>query len=98
MLRFTEFTEAEYGDKGVLPIAIHPGGVATDLGMQMPESAWPHLIDTPELAGDTLVWLTKERRPWLSGRYVSTTWDMPELEARKEEILAEDKLRVRLAV
>ena len=51
----------------------------------MPEDKHVALIDTPELAADTLVWMTKERRLWLSGRYVSCTWDMTELEAKKEQ-------------
>jgi len=37
-------------------------------------------VDEPELAADTLVWLTRERRKWLAGRYVSYNWDMEELD------------------
>lgn len=55
-------------------------------------------MDTPELAGDFVVWLTKERREWLSGRYVSCCWDVRELEARKQEIVDGDKLKVRMVV
>jgi hypothetical protein len=53
------------------------------------------LIDTPELAADSLVWLTRERREWLAGRYVSCNWDMEELEERKEEMVG-DKLKLRI--
>ena len=64
----------------------------------MPEDKHVALIDTPELAADTLVWMTKERRLWLSGRYVSCTWDMTELEAKKDEIVRGDKLKVKMVV
>ena len=55
-------------------------------------------IDTPELAGDTIVWMTKERRQRLSGRYVSCYWDVTELEVKKDEIVKGDKLKVRIIV
>ncbi|KAK9242618.1 hypothetical protein V1506DRAFT_546988 [Lipomyces tetrasporus] len=29
------------------------------------------LVDTPHLAGDSVAWLTQDRKEWLSGRYVS---------------------------
>ena len=56
------------------------------------------LIDTAELAGDFTVWLTKERREWLGGRFVNATWDVNELEAKKDEIVSGDKLRVKLVL
>lgn len=45
-----------------------------------------------------LVWLTRERRDWLSGRFVISTWDMDELLAKKDEIVREDKLKFRMVV
>jgi hypothetical protein len=56
------------------------------------------LIDKPDLAGDTLAWLTQERREWLGGRYVSVNWDMPEFIAKKNEIVQDDKLKMRIVV
>ena len=56
------------------------------------------LIDTPELCGGFTVWLTKGARTWLAGRYVSVTWDVEKLESMKEEIVAGDKLRVKMVV
>ena len=52
--------------------------------------------ETADLSADTLVYLTSERRDWLRGRYVNCTWDMPELQARKEDIVARDMLKVRM--
>lgn len=56
------------------------------------------LIDTPDLCGGFVVWLTKGKRTWLAGRYASVTWDVEELEAKKEEIVSGDKLKVRMVV
>ena len=100
VMRLTEYLEQDYGvgKEGVLAIAVHPGGVKTELATNMPEDHHEYLIDTPELAGDTLVWLSAERREWLAGRYVSAAWDMEALSGRKEDILKGDLLKDRLAV
>lgn len=54
------------------------------------------LNDKPELAGDTLVSLTAQKRLWLAGRYISVNWDMPEFYSREQEIVKEDKLKMRM--
>ncbi|KAK4236963.1 hypothetical protein C8A03DRAFT_45123 [Achaetomium macrosporum] len=82
----------------LVAIAIHPGGVKTDLAMKMPEQLRKNLIDTPELAADAMVWLAKERREWLAGRYFSCNWDVKELEGRKDEIVENDLLKFRLRI
>jgi hypothetical protein len=56
------------------------------------------LVDTPELAADSLVFLTQERRPWLAGRYLSLNWDIPKLLSMKDDIVKGDKLKMRLVV
>ena len=56
------------------------------------------LTDTLQLAGDSTVWLTKERREWLNGRYIDCCWDVAELEAKRDEIVLGDKLKVSLVV
>lgn len=98
LLRFSEFVNAEYAEKGVLCYSIHPGGVMTELAKAMPKSAHGLLVDTPALAADSVVWLTAERREWLAGRYVSVTWDMEELVKKRDEIEAKDLLKVRMLV
>jgi hypothetical protein len=45
-----------------------------------------------------VVWLTKGDRKWLNARYLSATWDVDELEARRGEIVGGDKLMVRMVV
>ncbi|KAI9833899.1 MAG: hypothetical protein M1819_003408 [Sarea resinae] len=98
LLRFTESLNVEYGNQGILGLAVHPGGIPTDLAKVMPQERHYLLIDTPELAADTIVFLTAGRRTWLAGRYVSCTWDMPELLSREQEIVEGDKLKVKMVL
>lgn len=56
------------------------------------------LNDTPALVGDTFAFLGSEKRDWLAGRFVAVCWDMPELMARKEEIVEGDKLKFRMVM
>ena len=55
-------------------------------------------MDDPGLCGGFLTWLTKQRRPWLSGRYISVNWDVEELEVMKNAIAKEDKLVYKMVV
>jgi hypothetical protein len=56
------------------------------------------LTDDPGICGGFCVWLTSERRDWLSGRYITANWDTEELEAMKDDIIKEDKLKFRMTV
>lgn len=72
--------------------------MATELADALPAEIKQFLIDTPELPADTLVWLTAERREWLAGRYVCGQWDMEEVLGKREKIVQEDHLKMRMAV
>lgn len=98
LLRFTEFVATEYEDQGIVAVSIHPGGVPTELALKMPESIHVALTDKPQLAADTITWLTQDRKEWLSGRYISVNWDMPELVSKKDEIVDDDKLKMRIVI
>lgn len=52
-------------------------------------------VETPELSADSITFLVSQKREWLGGRYIDCTWDMPELMAKEEEIVAGDKLKTR---
>lgn len=98
-LKLTEFLMVEAGGAGLLAYSVHPGAVRTELAEHgMPPETLAGLGDGVDLAGDTVCWLASERREWLAGRYISATWDMEELMEREEEIVAGDKLKVRLVV
>lgn len=98
VLRITEFLDLEYKEQGLIAFAIHPGGVPTELAKGMPKDTHGILVDKPELAADTVSWLTQERREWVAGRYVSVCWDMAEFVAKKDEIVEGDKLKMRLVI
>jgi len=98
LCRLTEFMDKEYSQQGLIAIALHPGGVKTELACNMPPDKLDVLTDTPELAADTLVWLSRERRDWLSGRFATVGWDMEELEQKKQDILQRNLLKFRVVI
>ena len=103
VLRFTEFVAAEYAERGLTAITVHPGNILTDIvggGDGMDEKLKAIFTETPELCADSLVYLSRERRPWLNGRYVNVTWDLPELvgEGKRNEIVDGTKLKIRMVV
>ena len=56
--------------------------------------------DGVELCGAFCVWLTKDAREksWLSGRWVSATWDTEELTTKRDGILEKDLLKARITL
>jgi len=65
---------------------------------EIPDELAHVFTETQELPADTVVWLTAQKRDWLSGRYVNVTWDMPQLEEKREAIVQGDRLKVKLDV
>ncbi|KAE9373309.1 putative short-chain type dehydrogenase [Stipitochalara longipes BDJ] len=101
VLRFMQFVSEEYKDRGVLAFSIHPGNIPTDMigGPEgVPDHLKPVFVETAELSADTIVYLVREKRDWLAGRYINCTWDMPELMSQKDEIVKGDKLKIRLVI
>lgn len=96
--RMTEAIAETYGEQGILVFAVHPGIVATDPppGMPLEHQAWA--ADPPGLCGAFVIELIKDHPVWLNGRYVSANWDVDELRKKKEEIVAYDKLKMRMVV
>lgn len=94
--RLCEFVQTDHGEDCIKCFAIHPGGVATDLGLKMPETMHEYLDDEPDLAASFAVWLCSGAADWVRGRYLSATWDVEELAAMKDEILNDDLLVNRL--
>ncbi|RMY97771.1 hypothetical protein D0864_04644 [Hortaea werneckii] len=78
----------------VRSVALHPGGVDTDLAATLPEDVRKRiLIDKPELAAGTCVYLSLPRADFLMGRFVNCTWDMEELERHREKVESQDLLK-----
>lgn len=98
-LRLQEFLMLENAEAGLLAFSIHPGWYLTQTARDvMPEYMFPLLDNDLALVGDSVAWLTEERREWLGGRYVSCNWDMEELVGRRDEIVSGDMLKMRLVV
>lgn len=93
IIRFNNYLRIEYGAQGLLAYALHPGSVMTALSSGMPQAMHSMLVDTPELSGHTVVWLTRERREWLQDRYISATWDMEQFASRRDEVVERNLLR-----
>lgn len=96
--RLTEYLALEYADKQLVAISVHPGGVASEMSLALPEAHHAFITETPELVSESIVYLTRSPQHWLSGRYVSVQWDLTELEAKKDEIVQKDLLKNKLAV
>lgn len=98
-VRLIEQVHEAHSSNGICAISLHPGGVATGMGSEVPDG-FPMSVLTEDvgLCGAVCVWLTKEKRSWLSGRWVSSKWDVENLESMKDDIVKEDKLRYRMAV
>lgn len=96
LLRFTEFTMTEYAEQGILAYCVHPGAVDTEMAKKLPAYLHKVLRDAPEVAGDSMCFLSQERREWLAGRYINCTWDIPEFLSKEQEIVENDKLKERM--
>ncbi|KAI1265152.1 hypothetical protein F5Y18DRAFT_387565 [Xylariaceae sp. FL1019] len=94
--RLAEFIAAENEKDGLVCYAIHPGSVKTELAHNMPKAMHGLLVDEPELPAHTIVWLSQERRPHLSGRFIPINWDMEELETKKNKIVEDNLFKFRL--
>jgi NAD(P)-dependent dehydrogenase (short-subunit alcohol dehydrogenase family) len=77
--KLLDFVNAECGkgEEGTSVIAycVHPGGIAHPDRKDLPGELRTIQIDKPELPGDTIAWLIKERREWLAGRFISCNWE-----------------------
>lgn len=94
--RLCEFVQVDHGEDGIKCFSLHPGGVSTELGLNMPKAMHTYLIDTPDLAASFVVWLCSGKADWAKGRYLSANWDVGELSALQEKILKDDLLVNRL--
>jgi NAD(P)-dependent dehydrogenase (short-subunit alcohol dehydrogenase family) len=90
--------EEEASGGRVRCVAMHPGGVLTDLASagDLPEAIKKILIDTPALPGGVAVYLSTDRARFLMSRFVVATWDLEQLENERERIEKEDLLKTRV--
>ena len=88
----------DHDEDSIKCFAMHPGGVSTELGRNMPAATHAYLVDEPELAAGFAVWLCSGKADWAKGRYLSANWDVGALAALEDEILRDDLLVNRLRV
>ena len=96
--RFTEFLASEYAEQGLVTMALEPGLTATKLATELHPILRDLPKDDPRLTPETIVWLVREQRPWLSGRIVSARWDMEEVIKRKNEIVEKDLFKFKVSL
>ncbi len=94
--RLCEFVQSDHSDDGIKCFAIHPGGVATEIGHNMPAHMHEYLVDDPDLAACFAVWVSSGKVDWAKGRFLSANWDVHELTALQTDILRDDLLVNRL--
>jgi len=97
-MRLTKNIAKTYTANEVMAYTVYLEMGLTTAPLEMPEMWKQGMPDDKGLCGGFLVWLTKEKKEWLSGRYISSTWDVEELEEMKEEILKGDKLKMKMVV
>ncbi|KAG0647400.1 Short chain dehydrogenase mpl6 [Hyphodiscus hymeniophilus] len=96
-----QILDMELREKGIFNYLIHPGTIKTSLGEQegvilgpemqaMTDSFAPYMVDTLELAADSLVALAaysdKGEATFLSGRYWDVQEDLGQILEKKQEI------------
>ncbi len=100
--RLTEVFAETYADQGLVFYSLHPGTVVSTLPEGIPAEPGAQLqamsTDDLDLCGSVCLWLVEKRPEWLSGRYISSEWDLETLEGKREEILQGDKLKARMVV
>jgi NAD(P)-dependent dehydrogenase (short-subunit alcohol dehydrogenase family) len=97
-LKMMEHMHEQYHDEGLLSWSVHPGSVDSELTAVTPKPFKAYLTDSPELCGGFCTWLSSAGREkaWLCGRLVNAKYDVLELEAKKDEILKKDLLKLKI--
>ena len=88
-LRLAEYIAAEHPN--VNSVSIQPGVVNTEMVV---DSFKRFALDTPELVGGSVVWLSTDAARFLSGRFVSANWSVNDLMKQKEKIMAGNDLKL----
>lgn len=94
--RWSELVSVDVPETLARFISVHPGAVKTDMGIKSGlDGVFPNT--NPKLAGDFVAWLASDEAKFLAGRFVWGNWDVDELLAKREEIVAKDLLRTALS-
>lgn len=88
-LRLVEYIAAEHPN--VNAVSIQPGVVNTEMVV---DSFKRFALDTPELVGGSVVWLSTDAARFLTGRFISANWSVDDLIKQKEKIVAGNDLKL----
>lgn len=99
-LKLMEHIHEQYHEEGLLSWSVHPGSVDSELSAATPEPFKAYLTDSPNLCGAFCTWLSSAgtKRAWLCGRLANAKYDVSELEARKDEVVEKDLLKLKMLV
>jgi len=97
LARWSELISVDVPEQVARFISVHPGAVKTDMGIKSGlDGVFPST--DPTFAGDFIVWAVTEEAKFLSGRFAWVNWDVEQLVAKQEEIVAKDLLRTSLSI
>jgi NAD(P)-dependent dehydrogenase (short-subunit alcohol dehydrogenase family) len=91
VLQLSAYVAAE--NPQITAVALHPGVVDTEMTI---DAFKKFADDTPELVGGAAVWAASDKAKFMSGRYLNSNWDVEDLEARKDEIIEKELLKIDL--
>ncbi|KZV78832.1 NAD(P)-binding protein [Exidia glandulosa HHB12029] len=96
--RLIEFIALE--NPGMKAFSMHPGNVPTQMNVDSgAQDLGIPAEETPELPAATMLYLAGGGADWLSGRYISATWDLGQVEREwKDKIVEKDLLVNKLDV
>ncbi|CEJ62741.1 hypothetical protein PMG11_11232 [Penicillium brasilianum] len=90
-IRLQDFIRVE--NPNVQTFSLHPGIVMTRM---TPTFFERFSNDTFDLVGGVTVWLASKQAEFMSGRYMSVNWSVDELVERKDEIVSNGLLEIKL--
>jgi len=95
-IQYTALLAAAYPET-LVAIAINPGINDTEMYPAVLKAVGFNM-NSPELTGGVTAWLAADpaRSQFLTGRVLTTEWDVEELVARKEEIVSKNLLTMQL--
>lgn len=95
-----EHMHEQYYGEGLLSWFVHPGSVDSEMTAVTPQPFKAYLTDSPELCGGFCTWLSSagRERACLYGRLVNAKYDVSELEARKDEVVEKDLLKLKMCL
>ncbi|KAI0312097.1 NAD-P-binding protein [Amylostereum chailletii] len=95
--RLVELIVTEY--PGIKAFTVHPGKIPTQMAADCKLDPRVPLPDSVELPASTLLHLTSGKMDWLTGKYVSSNWDLGEVEKLwKEQIVGDGALVAKLHI